>query len=94
MVTHITVYATYYSTNILVYNTIILDVSFLGGFTHFTIVPFGRDNFYKIYLPQVNNTSYSLDAIKSTWVDFTTGLICLLGSTTGDLALYSGYHIS
>jgi len=40
MVTHITVYATYYSMNILVYNTIILDVSFLGGFTHFTIVPF------------------------------------------------------
>jgi hypothetical protein len=39
MATHITVYATYYSTNILVYNTIILDVSFLGGFTHFTIVP-------------------------------------------------------
>ena len=40
MVTHITVYATYYSMNILVYNIIILDVSFLGGFTHFTIVLF------------------------------------------------------
>jgi len=42
MVTHndITVYASYYSMNILVNNIIILDVSFHGGFTHFTIVPF------------------------------------------------------
>ena len=42
MVTHndITVYASYYSMNILVYNIIILDVSFHGGFTQFTIVSF------------------------------------------------------
>ena len=56
MVTHndITVYATYYSMNILVYNIIILDVSFLGGFTHFTIVLFvhlAGKIFIKLFTP-------------------------------------------